>query len=330
MAGYAIRRATVADLPAIEHAWIAFEREMRPPAWIEIDMAEVLAGIEEIVRDGLAFVADDEHGVAAFALARRRGERAVRLTDLYVDPAVRNNGIAGALVRAIVAELAPAVETMELEVMASNTTARAVYQRWGFREESTTLAAPVEALRDRLQPDRHAVSFASMHVQTDDRGWVERTAAQFAPRVGSTGSRVEGPRNGWTAVYDAVADRDPNVLLRYARELSERMGAVVVALSLELDQVVRLIALDRGGIVDEYLSVPEFYGPLPPGDVIGLAANPTVIHRLTGADPAAVRAVARTATAPAELPPARELLASIAGVLGLEGALHGYEAGAQG
>ena len=56
--------------------------------------------------------------------------------------------------------------------------------------------------------------------------------------------------------------------------------------------------LDRGGIVDEYLSVPEFYGPLPPGDVIGLAANPTVLARLTGADPAVVKEVARTAASP--------------------------------
>ena len=102
------------------------------------------------------------------------------------------------------------------------------------------------------------------------------------------------------------------------------MGAVVIAISLELDQAVRLIALDRGGIVDEYLSVPEFYGALPPGDVIGLAANPTVLSRLTGADPAAIKAVARTATSAAELPPARELLAAISAVLGLEGAAHGY------
>ena len=40
--------------------------------------------------------------------------------------------------------------------------------------------------------------------------------------------------------------------------------------------------------------MPEHYGPLPPGDVIALAANPRVVARLTGADPAAVRAVART------------------------------------
>jgi hypothetical protein len=146
----------------------------------------------------------------------------------------------------------------------------------------------------------------------------------FAPRIGSRAWRVEGPRNGWTAVYDPVADGDPNVMLRLARELSERMGAVVVAFALEVDEVVRMVALDRGGIVDEYLSVPEFYGALPPGDVIGLAANPTVLARLTGADHAAVKAVARTASTPVDLPPARELLASIAGVLGIDGAGYGF------
>ncbi len=71
--------------------------------------------------------------------------------------------------------------------------------------------------------------------------------------------------------------------------------------------------------------MPEFYGPLPPGDVIGLAANPTVLARLTGADPQDVKRVAVTADVarPTSLRPA-ELLASLAGVLGLEGAEHGY------
>jgi hypothetical protein len=125
-------------------------------------------------------------------------------------------------------------------------------------------------------------------------------------------------------LYDEVADADPTALVRYAREISTRMGAIVVTLSLEVDQVVRMIAFERGGIVDEYLSVPEFYGPLAPGDVIGLAANPTVLARLTGADPQRVREAALTAATPGELPPARETLAALAAALGLEGAEHGY------
>ena len=60
--------------------------------------------------------------------------------------------------------------------------------------------------------------------------------------------------------------------------------------------------------------------------MIGLAANPTVLARLTGADPQRVRAAAPTAAASVDLPPARETLAALAAALGLEGAGHGYAA----
>jgi len=64
--------------------------------------------------------------------------------------------------------------------------------------------------------------------------------------------------------------------------------------------------------------VPEFYGPLPPGDVYAMGSNPTVVARLTGADAARVRAVARTAINPADLPPARDLYEQIAAVMGVQ------------
>ena len=115
------------------------------------------------------------------------------------------------------------------------------------------------------------------------------------------------------------------MLRRLATELSERTGAVVLAIGIEHEQVVRFVLFEAGRIVDEYLSVPEHYGPLPPGDAIALAANPRVVARLTGADPAVVRATARTAASPAELPPAHELLEKIAAAIGLEGTDHGWE-----
>lgn len=66
------------------------------------------------------------------------------------------------------------------------------------------------------------------------------------------------------------------------------------------------------------MSVPEYFGPLPPGDVIAASANPTVAARLTGADPQEIRQAAPTALSPAELPDPSELLAGLARVLGLE------------
>ncbi len=309
----------------LEELWGEFEREVPPLAHVDLDEAQELAEIREIVDAGLAFVAEEDGRTLGFALARRPSPRIGRLTDLYVVQEARRGGVAAALVNAVAEALADdGVEHLELEVLSSNADARAVYHRWGFTEAVLTLVAPMSALKERLEPGRHLESFASIHVQTDAVVDVERAAYAFAPRIGSRGTRVVGPRNGWVAVYDETADGNPTALLRFAREISSRLGAVVVALSLEVDQVVRMIALDRGGIVDEYLSVPEFYGPLPPGDVIGLAANPTVLARLTGADPHAVKAVAATASTPAGLPDPRELLASLAAALGLEGTEHGY------
>jgi hypothetical protein len=126
------------------------------------------------------------------------------------------------------------------------------------------------------------------------------------------------------AVYDEVCDRDPAQLQRLARELSDRRGAVVLALGVEEGAVVRFVLLERGRVMDEYLSVQEYYGPLPPGDVVALGANPRLVARLTGADPERVRAAAKHGRIPEDLPPAPELLADLARAIGIEGGEHGY------
>ena len=323
-----IRPANEADLPLLEQLWRAFLAEIPEPEHIVVEPAKELAEIAQIVRDETALIAEDEGGEAlGYALGRRHEGRVARLADLYVIPQARRRGVAEALVREVVdVYRANGAEYLQLEVVPSNAPARSVYARWGFRETQLELVAPIGALARRLAAPEDGTSFGSIHVQPDDAGAVERAVRQFVPRLPgrSRGSIVSAPRNGWVTVYDDVCDRDPAMLRRLARELSDRMGAVVLALGVERDLVARLILLDRGGVVDEYLSVPEIDGPLPPGDVIALAANPTVISRLTGADPARVRAVARTASSPAELPPARDLLVALAEAVGVEGADHGW------
>ena len=175
--------------------------------------------------------------------------------------------------------------------------------------------------------EERAPSFGSVHVQTDDQNAVVQLVSRLVPRVfRSRGTVVSPPRNGWIGVYNEVADGDPRQLARLGKELSNASGLVVFTIGVEEGVAVHYIALERGKTLDEYLSVPDFRGPLPPGDAIALRANPTVVGRLTGADPAGVRAVARTAASPDELPPAKELLAQLAEVLGLEGAAVGYDA----
>jgi hypothetical protein len=175
------------------------------------------------------------------------------------------------------------------------------------------------------EPDERLPSIGSVHLQTDDQGAVVKLVERLVPRVKASGSTVVSPpRNGWVAVYDDVADRDPDKLRALGRELSSGSGYVTLIIGVEYGRIVHLIAMERGRLMDEYVSVPASR-QVAPGDAIALRANPTVLSRLTGADPARIRAVARTAESPAELPPAEELIAGIAAALGLEGAHYGFE-----
>ena len=204
-----IRQATTADLPAVEALWRAYAVEVPEPAHIVVDDATELEKVRAVVANELAFLAEDDRDAVAFALVARVSPTLARLTDLYVAPEARRGGIAAALIREVVSQLSEVgVAHLELEVLSNNAAARAVYQRWGFAEHTLSLVAGVDAFHKRLAPETHTASFASLHVQTDDVGVVERAASAFAPRVGSAGTRVEGPFNGWTVVYDEVIDRE--------------------------------------------------------------------------------------------------------------------------
>jgi GNAT superfamily N-acetyltransferase len=317
-----IRDATPDDLPLVRELWRAFESEIPDAEWREDDSGEDLRRLEENFGAEIALLADD----VGLAVAEKTGERVAFLHVLYVRPEARGTGVAAALVREVVSRLrALGADVLELDVLASNEAARAVYERWGFAPVELTLAAPLNVLEPRLADRPTGPTFGSVHVQTDDAAAVERAVQKALPRLGrSAGTTVSGPRNGWIAVHDELCDREPKILQRLGRELSYALAAVVLAIGVEQGAVVRYSLYDRGGAVDEYASVPEYYGELPPGDVVALGANPTVVARLTGAEAAHVRAVARTARRPDELPPATELVEAIAGVMGVAEAGHGW------
>ena len=323
-----VRPAVPEDFDALADLWRQFDHEVPPPTHEgPNDLEKELAEVAEILASELAFVAEDDDGEpVGFALARKRGSGFGTLTDLFVSRDARRSGIGTELMREVLAAFRKqGITQIDLDVLASNSGARSLYGRWGLRDEVVIMTGAIADLEEKLGK-QEASSFGGVHLQSDDLTLAEQAVRQFVPRLtgGSRGSIVAPPRNGWIAVYDDVCDRNPDMLRQLARELSNRTDAVVCLLGIERDDLVRMILFERGSIVDEYLSVPEFYGPLPPGDVVGLAANPTVVSRLTGAQPAEVRRIAKTASAPADLPPARELLASLAGALGIAGAEHGW------
>ena len=223
------------------------------------------------------------------------------------------------------------VTRLTLRVDEGDEHALATAARLGFVAVARTLAVEVDVLASGIVRRPRGPSFGSVHVQTDDLPAVERGVRRFVPQLAgrSEGSVVVPPRAGWIAVYDELADRDPSALRRVARELSDSLGVVVVAFGVEEGAVARYLVFDRGRMLDEYLSVQEYYGPLPSGEVVALAANPTLVERLTGADRRAVREAAVHAASPDDLPSPTETIAALARAMGIEGAEHGHAGAAE-
>jgi hypothetical protein len=199
-------------------------------------------------------------------------------------------------------------------------------ERLGFVPVAHILSVSLDVLERDLERKPRGESFGSVHAQTDDLPTVERIVRRFVPTLPgkSKGTVIVPPQNGWIAVYDELCDRDPSMLPRLAREVSDAVGVVAISLAAEEGAVARYRIYDRGRMLDEYLSVREYYGPLPPGEVVSLAANPTLVERLTGADRRAVREAAVHAASPDELEPPAETVANLAAAMTIEGAEHGY------
>jgi ribosomal protein S18 acetylase RimI-like enzyme len=317
-----IRQATEADRELVRELWEEFEAELGGPSYLRETWEEAWDDLADTVRDGVALIAElDERPVGfIFCVLGDRGRQTAHVTDIYVRPDVRGQGIGSALLAEVVEPAREAgLDHVSLEVLVRNSPARRLYERLGFVPMDIFMVAPLGAVADRLGSEERPVSFGSLHVQTDDEAGVERAVRQFLPRLGrSEHTEVTSAVSGWVTVVDELCDHDRSAQRRLGAELSERMGVPAVALALEEEMVVRYLLFERGRMVDEYLSVPTYYGELSKADELSLAANPTLAARLTGADPAQVRAVARIASSPSELSPARALIEQIADIFGLE------------
>jgi len=317
-----IRDANKNDLDLLRRLRDDFQQELAKPAFFDEPWETVADDVEDTIANGVALIAEDEGEAVGYGLASVVPQTPIRghLYDVYVRPDVRGRGVGRELIAAVAKHLkARGVTHLSLDVALTNDSARRLYERLGFRAYDVLMAVDLEQLEQQLAAPAAAQSSASTHVQTDDVDGVRRAVSQFMPRVGrSEWSEVSESEHGWVTVTDELCDRDRSAQRRLGAELSERMGVPVVALALEESAVVRFLLFERGRMVDEYLSVPTYYGDLNKADELSFAANATLVARLTGADPTLVRAVARTASAPSELPPAPELLAQIAAAMNLE------------
>jgi ribosomal protein S18 acetylase RimI-like enzyme len=310
-----VREATAADEQTLLDFTAAIFAENWNRPWPAPEITPALW------QDSLVLLAEDDGEPVGYAYGQLHPGQFVHVNIVYVVPEHRRRGVARALLNAFASRAREhGIGHISLDVATANANGREAWRRLGFTEWALRLTAPLERIE---QAHEAGESYASLHVQSDDRDAVEAALAKYLPRLGGSGGRIEGPRNGWVAVYAELVDRDRRARERLASELSNATAAVVCAIGVEDGAVVRYVLFERGSVVDEYQSVPDYFAPLPPGDVVALGSNPTVVSRLTGAEPARVRATARTASSPDDLPPAEELLQQIAAVMGLEGAGRG-------
>jgi ribosomal protein S18 acetylase RimI-like enzyme len=321
VSGVDIRRATEADEQVLRELWEEFEAEIpAPPEFLETWDEEWEDVAADIAGRGVVYLAEDDDGPVGAVRAQTIEGDVWYVAFAHVRTRARKQGVLKRLLREVVQEgRKRGSERVTLDVLAGNEPAIAVWRRLGFEEDKYYLATGIEDLERRLGEPERPPSSGAVYVQTDDRDVVERAVAKYLPRIGrSEDTTISAPANGWTRIDNELCSRDPRALRRLSRELSLATGAIVLSLGIEEGAVVRYVLWDRGGVADEYASVPEHFRPLPPGDVIALAANPTVAQRLTGADPVQVRAVARTAQSPDELPPPEQLARQLADVLGVD------------
>ena len=311
-----VRRATPADEATLRELWEEFEQEVPEPAGFTGESwDEEWADTRRQLDAGGVFLAEDDGKAIGVAKIDTPGHGAMHVHLVHVRPDARRRGVGKALLRECVAHARDSgVQTISLHVLTTNEPARTIWRRLGFTDVSTLMAAGVDALDERLAEEAPGERRATTHVQTDDEVSVERAIAHFLPRLVAPDVRNT---DSWIRIADPALDEDHDAHGRFAHELSDRLGAVTIALAVE-GEVVRLRIYERGRMVDEYLSVPTYYGPLSTGDQLALAANPTLISRLTGADREAVHRVAVNGASPAELPHASQLYEDLARLMGLE------------
>jgi ribosomal protein S18 acetylase RimI-like enzyme len=159
-----IRRATSDDRETLLDLWQEFAEDSFPawaarrslgPGHRETTLASwregTAAGIDESLRLGTAFVAERDGEPAGFAAAVPRGSREAELTELYVRPEVRRDGVATALVREVVSALeALGVEYVVVETAVDNLPAQAAYERWGFRARMLAFEASLAQIERHL------------------------------------------------------------------------------------------------------------------------------------------------------------------------------------
>jgi ribosomal protein S18 acetylase RimI-like enzyme len=139
-----IRRATAEDLETVRELWEALYAEWPEPEHRQKKWGDIAADVERLIEESVALIAEEGGEATGLALAWPRNERVGYLSDLYVRPEFRRQGIG----RALIVEAARGLgrEFVLLTTETRNAPARVYYEGLGFQQESVNYVIRGERL----------------------------------------------------------------------------------------------------------------------------------------------------------------------------------------
>jgi ribosomal protein S18 acetylase RimI-like enzyme len=139
-----VRPATQEDIETVRELWEALYREGPEPDHQRKEWPDIADDVRRGIDEHVALLAENDGEAVGFLLAHARSPRVGYVSDLYVRPERRRDGVARALVREGARLLEREIVTLDVD--ASNDAAFAFYGRLGFHPQSTRLAIAAEAL----------------------------------------------------------------------------------------------------------------------------------------------------------------------------------------
>ena len=224
-----------ADETMLRELWEEFEREVPEPLGFDAGDAGRRSGATRVddIRAGGVFLAEDDDGARSASRGSTAPDHgAMHVQLVHVRPAARRDGVAKALLRACVAYARAADAPHDL-ARTSLIAQRACTDDLG----PTRLHRRVDADGGPGRRPRGAARRARAGRAASDDARADRRrdlGASARSRSSCRGSSTPDVRNSdsWIRVADPVLDGDRDAHGRFAHELSERLGAVTVALAL--------------------------------------------------------------------------------------------------
>lgn len=159
-----IRPATDSDLDAVASMWRSFmkdqQRYLRSVRLTKANVADTRAHLARLVPHGQVLVAEVDGAIAGYAVVVVNLPpldtyfASATISDVWVEPAHRGQGVGRALMRAAVATIRDTgLHAVSLSVAAGNDAARALYRSLGFRPTQETMLLPLDDDFVRFGPE---------------------------------------------------------------------------------------------------------------------------------------------------------------------------------